>query len=96
VDMAIAMRLHGLIMAAAEGCKCFGISYDPKVQRLMEDIHCPGWELAQMPNHASTIAQQWIQQLNSPTPLSLEQRQHLIQQSLKHQHLLTSLLKPSP
>ncbi|HEY9826546.1 MAG TPA: polysaccharide pyruvyl transferase CsaB, partial [Stenomitos sp.] len=28
VDMAIAMRLHGLMMAAAEGCRCFGISYD--------------------------------------------------------------------
>jgi polysaccharide pyruvyl transferase WcaK-like protein len=95
VDMAIAMRLHGLIMAAAEGCNCFGISYDPKVQRLMEDIHCPGWELAQMPDRASTIAQQWIQQFNSPATLSLEQREHLIQQSMKHQHLLTDLLSPS-
>lgn len=96
VDMAIAMRLHGLIMAAAEGCNCFGISYDPKVQRLIsEDIHCPGWDLAQMPDRASTIAQQWIQQFNSPMTLSLEQRQHLIQQSMKHQHLLTDLLSPS-
>jgi polysaccharide pyruvyl transferase CsaB len=95
VDMAIAMRLHGLIMAAAEGCRCFGISYDPKVQRLIEDIHCPGWELAQMPDHASTISQQWIQQFNSPATLSLEQRQHLIQQSMEHEHLLASLLKPS-
>ncbi|PAX45720.1 polysaccharide pyruvyl transferase CsaB, partial [Brunnivagina elsteri] len=37
VDMAIGMRLHSLIMAASEGCKAFALSYDPKVNRLMED-----------------------------------------------------------
>jgi len=31
VEMAIGMRFHSLIMAAAEGCRCFALSYDPKV-----------------------------------------------------------------
>jgi polysaccharide pyruvyl transferase CsaB len=31
VDMLIGMRLHSLIMAASEGCRCFALSYDPKI-----------------------------------------------------------------
>jgi polysaccharide pyruvyl transferase CsaB len=62
VEMAIAMRLHGLIMAASEGCRCFGISYDPKVQRLLESINAPGWDVAKLPRSPSDIAQSWVQQ----------------------------------
>ncbi|MBD0300903.1 MAG: polysaccharide pyruvyl transferase CsaB, partial [Tolypothrix sp. T3-bin4] len=29
VEMVIGMRLHSLIMAASEGCRCFALSYDP-------------------------------------------------------------------
>ena len=36
VEMTIGMRFHALIMAAAEGCRCFAISYDPKVSYLMD------------------------------------------------------------
>ncbi len=92
VKMAIAMRLHGLIMAASEGCRCFGISYDPKVHRLMEEIQCPGWHLADLPAEASIITQQWIQQLEAPSTLSAEQRQNLTQQAQYHQALLTDIL----
>ncbi|NES70308.1 MAG: polysaccharide pyruvyl transferase CsaB, partial [Okeania sp. SIO2D1] len=35
VEMVIGMRLHSLIMAAAEACRCFALSYDPKVSLLM-------------------------------------------------------------
>ncbi|MEM8863739.1 MAG: polysaccharide pyruvyl transferase CsaB, partial [Chloroflexota bacterium] len=35
VEMAIAMRLHGAIMAIAAGCQCWALSYDPKVTQLM-------------------------------------------------------------
>jgi polysaccharide pyruvyl transferase WcaK-like protein len=62
VEMAIAMRLHGLIMAASEGCRCFGLSYDPKVQRLLESINAPGWDVAELPRSPSDIAQSWVQQ----------------------------------
>ncbi len=92
VEMAIAMRLHGLIMAASEGCRCFGISYDPKVQRLMEEINCPGWDLTDLPTEASTIAQQWIQQFEAPPTLSTAQRQTLTQQAQHHGELLTDIL----
>jgi polysaccharide pyruvyl transferase CsaB len=91
VDMAIAMRLHGLIMAASEGCRCFGISYDPKVQRLMEEINCPGWDLADLPGDASTITQQWIQQFEAPPTLSIAQRQTLTHQAQLHRALLTDI-----
>jgi polysaccharide pyruvyl transferase WcaK-like protein len=92
VEMAIAMRLHGLIMAASEGCRCFGISYDPKVQRLMEEINCPGWDLADLPANASIIAQQWIQQFKASPTLSATQRQALTQQAQLHETLLTDIL----
>ncbi len=45
LTMVIAMRLHGLIMAAAAGCRCFALSYDPKVSQLMADTGMPGWAM---------------------------------------------------
>ncbi len=42
VDLTIAMRLHGVIMAASERCPCFAISYDPKVERVMEALNLNG------------------------------------------------------
>ena len=59
VKMAIAMRLHGAIMAVASGCQCWAISYDPKVTQLMSDLNLPGWKLDQLPN-ARPMAQAWI------------------------------------
>ena len=35
VEMTIGMRFHALIMAAAEGCRCFAITTTPKVSYLM-------------------------------------------------------------
>ncbi|HEY9859141.1 MAG TPA: polysaccharide pyruvyl transferase CsaB, partial [Candidatus Obscuribacterales bacterium] len=67
VEMAIAMRYHGLIMAAAEGCRCFALSYDPKVSQLMSELEIPGWDLVGgsphpvMPDDAHVISQTWIE-----------------------------------
>jgi len=47
--MVIGMRFHSLIMAAAEDCRCFALSYDPKVSRLIAEVPMPGWELDQLP-----------------------------------------------
>ncbi len=92
VDLAIGMRYHSLIMAAAEGCKCWAISYDPKVSKLMTEIDIPGWELADIPTDANAIAQTWQSHLNTGNALSPQLLQNLHQSSLAHKNLLTSRL----
>jgi polysaccharide pyruvyl transferase CsaB len=92
VDLAIGMRYHSLIMAAAAGCKCWAISYDPKVSKLMTEIEIPGWELADIPTDANAIAQTWQTHLTTGTPLSPQLRQNLHHTSLAHKNLLTSKL----
>jgi polysaccharide pyruvyl transferase CsaB len=95
VEMVIAMRLHGLIMAAAEGCRCFGISYDPKVRRLMEEIDCPGWDLAHFPEDVSAMVAQWMQVYQANPSLTQSQRQTLMEQAKGHQNVL-SILTSTP
>ena len=88
VDLAIAMRLHGLIMAAAEGCQCSAISYDPKVSYLMEDLGISGWELENLPKDAQSLADFWIKDLENKD-LGLGDRvQQFKQQALIHQKIL--------
>ena len=94
VEMTIAMRLHGVIMAAAEGCRCFGISYDPKVRRLMEDLPCPGWDLEHLPQEPAIIAQAWLTQFREGKGLSTEQIRVRVKQALKHQQILHNALVP--
>lgn len=88
VDLVIAMRLHGLIMAAAEGCQCSAISYDPKVSYLMEDLGISGWELENLPEDAQLFANVWIKDLENKD-LGLGDRvQQFKQQALIHQKIL--------
>jgi polysaccharide pyruvyl transferase CsaB len=89
VDLAIGMRYHSLIMAAAEGCKCWAISYDPKVSKLMTEIALPGWELADIPTDAAAITQAWQQHLHTGTALSHKSIQNLSQKSLAHKDMLS-------
>lgn len=92
VEMVIAMRFHGLIMAAAEGCRCFALSYDPKVSQLMQDLSLPGWELADMPLNANQISQTWLELYANGEPLSQDQIQSLVDRALMHQDLLSETL----
>jgi polysaccharide pyruvyl transferase CsaB len=92
IDLTLSMRLHGLIMAAAEGNRCFALSYDPKVNRLMEDIELPGWDLDQLPAQVETIAEAWHKQFALGQPLSDEQRQSLRDRALMHRDLLAQTL----
>jgi polysaccharide pyruvyl transferase CsaB len=92
VDLAIGMRLHSLIMAAAEGCKCWAISYDPKVSKLMTEINIPGWELEDIPTDPVTITQAWQQHLQTGTPLNQESLRNIAQKSLAHKDLLTAAI----
>jgi polysaccharide pyruvyl transferase CsaB len=88
VEMAIAMRFHGLIMAAAEGCRCSAISYDPKVSRLMADLDIPGWELAELPDDPHTISSAWLEQFANGDPLSSTQINSLVDRALIHAQIL--------
>ncbi len=88
VEMAIAMRFHGLIMAAAEGCRCSAISYDPKVSRLMADLDIPGWELADLPEDPYAISSAWLEQFANGDPLSSTQINSLVDRALIHAQVL--------
>jgi polysaccharide pyruvyl transferase CsaB len=88
VDLAIAMRLHGLIMAAAEGCQCSAISYDPKVSYLMEDLGISGWELDNLPDEAQLLTDVWIKDLGNGGNAIATRIHQLKKQALIHKKLL--------
>nr|WP_242051452.1 polysaccharide pyruvyl transferase CsaB [Nostoc sp. FACHB-280] len=92
VEMAIGMRLHSLIMAAAEGCRCFALSYDPKVNRLMEDLAIPGWDLENLPDEANIISKTWLEYYAKGEPLLPEKIQSLVDRALMHRELLSEAL----
>ncbi|MEA5620611.1 polysaccharide pyruvyl transferase CsaB [Cronbergia sp. UHCC 0137] len=91
-EMVIGMRLHSLIMAAAEGSRCFAISYDPKVNRLMEDIAIPGWDLQNLPDNPNVISTTWLEHYANGQPLSSQQIQSLVDRALLHRELLKEVL----
>jgi len=97
VDMAIGMRLHSLIMAFASGCRCFALSYDPKINRLMEELAIPGWDLADLPveNGVNIISQTWIEHYQNGQPASLAQIQNLLDRALLHCEVLKVALNPT-
>jgi len=98
VKLVIGMRLHALIMAAAEGCQCFALSYDPKVSQLMADLGLAGWDLnlkqpprdpaQRWPNGSDALAQRWLEVYTAGSPLAPDQRQGRIDRALRHQDLL--------
>lgn len=88
VEMTIGMRFHSLIMAAAEGCRCFAISYDPKVTQLMAELELPGWELADIPEDPNLISKLWIEQYANGDPLSDISIQAIVDRALIHEELL--------
>jgi polysaccharide pyruvyl transferase CsaB len=92
VDLAIGMRYHSLIMAAAEGCKCWAISYDPKVSKLMTEVSMPGWEIANVPTDPAQISQAWQTHLDRGQGLTSDEIQAIAQKSLTHRDLLTAAL----
>jgi polysaccharide pyruvyl transferase CsaB len=89
VEMAIGMRYHSLIMAAAAECRCFALSYDPKVTQLMTQLNLPGWDLPQLPDDPNLISQAWLEHYVNGDSLTRDQIQSLVDQALMHQDLLT-------
>ncbi|MEA5575471.1 polysaccharide pyruvyl transferase CsaB [Anabaena sp. UHCC 0451] len=93
VNMVIGMRLHSLIMAASEGCRCFALSYDPKINRLMEDLSIPGWDLANIPDDVNSISKTWLDFYQNGESLSFEKIQSLVNGAFLHRELLQEALK---
>ena len=92
VEMAIGMRYHSLIMAACESCRCFALSYDPKVSKLMAELAMPGWDLAQMPDDPNLMSQTWLEHYANGDSLAREQIQSLVDRALIHRDLLRDAL----
>jgi polysaccharide pyruvyl transferase CsaB len=92
VELAIAMRFHGLIMAAAAECRCFALSYDPKVSQLMQDLELPGWTLDQIPLDPAAISREWLELYANGDPLPKARIQATIDRALLHQEFLHAAL----
>jgi polysaccharide pyruvyl transferase CsaB len=92
VEMTIGMRLHSLIMAAAEGSRCFALSYDPKVSRLKEEIDLPGWELENLPDDANLISKAWLECYEKGEALTKTKIESLVEGAFRHKELLEKIL----
>ncbi|CAD0224266.1 MULTISPECIES: polysaccharide pyruvyl transferase CsaB [Planktothrix] len=90
VEFLIGMRFHSLIMAATEQCRCFALSYDPKVSRLMEELELPGWEIAQIPKDPNLISKIWIDCYANNQPFSQGKIEFFVDRAKVHKELLYS------
>lgn len=96
VEMAIAMRFHGLVMAASTECRCFAISYDPKVDQLMQELDLPGWSVADMPHDPNVLCQAWLEHYVNGDGLSSTQVRSLADRALIHREVLVNGLTCLP
>lgn len=97
IEMAIAMRFHGVVMAAAEGCRCFAISYDPKVTQIAQELSLASWSLLDadplppVPSEASTMTREWLEYYANGEGLSEDQMRSRVDRALLHSTLLEGL-----
>lgn len=93
IDMLIGMRLHSLIMAASEGCKCFALSYDPKVTSLMKEVGIEGYRLENLPDDKQIILEKILQLYRAEDRELWQQKAYSFAQSAqKHKKLLSEII----
>ncbi len=99
VEMTIGMRFHALVMSAAEGCKCFAISYDPKVDAIAQRLDLPGWDLSPtpsvlptLPDDPAILCKTWLSYYANGEGFTPDQTQARIDQALMHKDLLDETL----
>jgi polysaccharide pyruvyl transferase WcaK-like protein len=88
IELVVTMRYHGLVMGAAAGCRCFSLSYDPKVSQLQQELVMPGLDLRQTPPTAKDLSRQWLDLYANGEGLSPEQVQSWVDRALLHRELL--------
>ncbi|MEO0968022.1 MAG: polysaccharide pyruvyl transferase CsaB, partial [Cyanobacteria bacterium J06639_18] len=66
----------------------FAISYDPKINRLMEDLDLPGWDLTSLPDDPSLISKAWIEYYANGEALSQDRLQFMLDRALIHREIL--------
>ena len=101
VEMTIGMRFHSLIMSAAEGCRSFAISYDPKVDAIASDLSLPGYDLSAkptvlppLPNDPNVICRSWLDCYANGEALTPDQIQSQVDRAFMHKDLLADALYP--
>ena len=93
VKMTIGMRLHSLIMAAAESCPCFALSYDPKVSQLMSELKLSGWELEELPDNPQFISETWQKFYYQSPALNIATIKSLQYRALMHRDIILNCLE---
>ena len=93
IDMMIGMRLHSLIMAASERCKCFALSYDPKVTNLMQEVGIEGYELEKLPTQVDSITKKLSKIYFNQVNLLDDTIESLKNNALQHQYLIDSVME---
>lgn len=87
--LVLAMRLHGLILAAIAGAPCAALSYDPKVAAAADQLGCDCHGLDLPP--PADLLQRWRRALDAPPPAATLAA--LRRKAEQHRQLLEALCR---